>query len=162
MISPRPQPHSRSHDSRSRQGSKISRDTDPHKEMDTHHSEDHPHPQPLHRPQTTSPRTIGIREITNMVCSDCGKECKVPFMSTQVRPVYCRECFPRPELPGSNADVLSPVHETTAHLETTLTSTQFLFSSELGFSLFRYPFSGATTLVMTAILGLEMSPTGLR
>jgi len=34
-------------------------------------------------------------------CSECGKECEVPFKPTQGKPVYCFECFkkknPRPQ-----------------------------------------------------------------
>ncbi|MFH1133226.1 MAG: CxxC-x17-CxxC domain-containing protein [Nanoarchaeota archaeon] len=26
-------------------------------------------------------------------CSDCGKECEVPFRPREGRPVYCRDCF---------------------------------------------------------------------
>ena len=33
------------------------------------------------------------KEFFDAVCSDCGKECKVPFKPTQGRPVYCRDCF---------------------------------------------------------------------
>ncbi|MCJ7608766.1 DNA-directed RNA polymerase [Candidatus Bathyarchaeota archaeon] len=36
---------------------------------------------------------MGPREITKAVCSDCKKECEVPFKPTEGRPVYCRECF---------------------------------------------------------------------
>ncbi|MCK4437513.1 hypothetical protein KAV47_00440 [Candidatus Bathyarchaeota archaeon] len=27
------------------------------------------------------------------ICSDCGKECEVPFKPTEGRPVYCQECY---------------------------------------------------------------------
>jgi CxxC-x17-CxxC domain-containing protein len=27
------------------------------------------------------------------VCTDCGKECEVPFKPDPSRPVYCRECY---------------------------------------------------------------------
>ena len=33
------------------------------------------------------------REATKAICSDCGKECEVPFKPTAGRPVYCRDCF---------------------------------------------------------------------
>ena len=33
------------------------------------------------------------REFFKAVCSDCGKECEVPFKPTEGRPVYCRDCF---------------------------------------------------------------------
>jgi CxxC-x17-CxxC domain-containing protein len=35
----------------------------------------------------------GPREMTKIVCSDCGKDAEVPFKPTEGRPVYCRECF---------------------------------------------------------------------
>jgi CxxC-x17-CxxC domain-containing protein len=35
----------------------------------------------------------GPREMHKAVCSDCGKDCEVPFKPTEGRPVYCRECF---------------------------------------------------------------------
>ncbi len=33
------------------------------------------------------------REFFKATCSDCGKECEVPFKPTNGRPVYCRDCF---------------------------------------------------------------------
>jgi len=33
------------------------------------------------------------REMHKATCSDCGKECEVPFKPTEGRPIYCRECF---------------------------------------------------------------------
>lgn len=33
------------------------------------------------------------KEYFKAICSDCGKECEVPFKPTQGRPVYCRDCF---------------------------------------------------------------------
>ncbi len=35
----------------------------------------------------------GPREMHKATCSDCGKECEVPFKPTEGRPVFCRECF---------------------------------------------------------------------
>ncbi|NOX71942.1 MAG: DNA-directed RNA polymerase [Candidatus Micrarchaeota archaeon] len=35
----------------------------------------------------------GPREMHKAICSDCGKECEVPFKPTEGRPVYCRDCF---------------------------------------------------------------------
>jgi CxxC-x17-CxxC domain-containing protein len=29
----------------------------------------------------------------NAICSNCGKECEVPFKPTGAKPVFCRECF---------------------------------------------------------------------
>lgn len=33
------------------------------------------------------------REMTDAVCSNCGKNCKLPFRPTGDRPVYCSDCF---------------------------------------------------------------------
>ena len=33
------------------------------------------------------------RSFTKVVCSDCNKECEVPFKPSGDRPVYCKECF---------------------------------------------------------------------
>ena len=41
----------------------------------------------------------GPREMTKIICSDCGKEGEVPFKPTEGRPVYCRECFPKHRAP---------------------------------------------------------------
>jgi len=35
----------------------------------------------------------GPKEMHKAVCSDCGKECTVPFKPSGNRPVYCRDCF---------------------------------------------------------------------
>jgi len=37
----------------------------------------------------------GPREMHPTKCSDCGKDCEVPFKPTEGRPVYCQECFPK-------------------------------------------------------------------
>ena len=36
----------------------------------------------------------GPREMTKVICSDCGVETEVPFKPTEGRPVYCRDCLP--------------------------------------------------------------------
>ncbi|UUX93535.1 CxxC-x17-CxxC domain-containing protein [Methanoplanus endosymbiosus] len=41
----------------------------------------------------------GPREMHKTTCSDCGKECEVPFVPTEGRPVYCNECFPKHRTP---------------------------------------------------------------
>ncbi|MFA5612973.1 MAG: CxxC-x17-CxxC domain-containing protein [Methanoculleus sp.] len=41
----------------------------------------------------------GPREMTKTICSDCGKECEVPFKPTEGRPVYCQDCFPKHRKP---------------------------------------------------------------
>ena len=33
------------------------------------------------------------REMHKATCSDCGKECEVPFKPTQGKPVRCKDCF---------------------------------------------------------------------
>ncbi|MBS3155147.1 DNA-directed RNA polymerase [Candidatus Woesearchaeota archaeon] len=43
-------------------------------------------------------RSFGPREMHKAVCSDCGKECEVPFKpgvdaEGKPRPVYCKECY---------------------------------------------------------------------
>jgi CxxC-x17-CxxC domain-containing protein len=35
----------------------------------------------------------GNREMFKTTCSNCGKECEVPFRPTNGKPVYCSECF---------------------------------------------------------------------
>ncbi len=33
------------------------------------------------------------REMHKVICSECKKECEVPFKPSGDRPVYCKECF---------------------------------------------------------------------
>lgn len=33
------------------------------------------------------------REMFKTVCSNCGKDCEVPFKPTSGKPVYCSDCF---------------------------------------------------------------------
>ena len=33
------------------------------------------------------------RTFTRVICSDCNKECEIPFKPSGDRPVYCKECF---------------------------------------------------------------------
>jgi DNA-directed RNA polymerase len=35
----------------------------------------------------------GDREMFSATCSNCGKECRVPFRPTNGKPVYCSVCF---------------------------------------------------------------------
>ena len=43
-------------------------------------------------------------ELFDAVCSQCKKNCKVPFRPTGDKPVYCRECFSGQEqVPGRNS-----------------------------------------------------------
>lgn len=38
---------------------------------------------------------FGERQMFSATCSDCGKDCKVPFEPRNDRPVYCSDCFRR-------------------------------------------------------------------
>ena len=41
--------------------------------------------------QTTSRKPI---ELFDAVCSDCGKNCKIPFRPKHPnKPIYCKECW---------------------------------------------------------------------
>jgi len=35
----------------------------------------------------------GPQEMHKAICSNCGKECEVPFKPNGSKPVFCRECF---------------------------------------------------------------------
>ncbi len=35
----------------------------------------------------------GDRPMFTAICSNCGKECQVPFRPTNGKPVYCSDCF---------------------------------------------------------------------
>ena len=35
----------------------------------------------------------GPREMHKAVCSDCKKECEVPFRPSGDRPIYCKDCY---------------------------------------------------------------------
>ena len=35
----------------------------------------------------------GERQMYDAVCSECGKECQVPFEPHDDRPVYCSDCY---------------------------------------------------------------------
>ena len=43
----------------------------------------------------------GDREMFSATCSNCGKECQVPFRPTNGKPVYCSDCF---EKMGNRSD----------------------------------------------------------
>ena len=38
-------------------------------------------------------RSFQPREMHKAVCSECKKECEVPFKPNGKKPVYCKECF---------------------------------------------------------------------
>lgn len=33
------------------------------------------------------------RKMSDAVCSDCGIDTQVPFVPTEGRPVYCKDCY---------------------------------------------------------------------
>ena len=33
------------------------------------------------------------REMHKATCSECGKECEVPFKPTEGKDVFCRDCY---------------------------------------------------------------------
>ncbi|MFH1306584.1 MAG: CxxC-x17-CxxC domain-containing protein [Candidatus Micrarchaeota archaeon] len=35
----------------------------------------------------------GDRPMYDALCSECKKECQVPFKPADGRPVYCRDCY---------------------------------------------------------------------
>lgn len=37
--------------------------------------------------------SFGPREMHKATCSECGKECEVPFKPMEGKPVYCRDCY---------------------------------------------------------------------
>jgi CxxC-x17-CxxC domain-containing protein len=41
------------------------------------------------------------RSFTKVICSECNKECEVPFKPSGDRPVYCKECFSKRKDRGS-------------------------------------------------------------
>ena len=54
------------------------------------------------REQRRRDRAAGVREITSVVCADCGQQTTVPFVPRLNRPVYCNACFDkvRPGVPA--------------------------------------------------------------
>ena len=33
------------------------------------------------------------REMHKVICSECKKECTVPFKPTEGKPVFCKDCY---------------------------------------------------------------------
>jgi CxxC-x17-CxxC domain-containing protein len=49
-------------------------------------------------------------ELFRAVCSDCGKNCEVPFRPMKDKPVYCLNCFGKQRhVPGRNSNGMDPV-----------------------------------------------------
>lgn len=38
-------------------------------------------------------RDFGPREMHKATCSECKKECEVPFKPIEGKPVYCKDCY---------------------------------------------------------------------
>ena len=36
-------------------------------------------------------------QMHEVICDSCGKKCEVPFRPTEGKPVYCNDCFKKPE-----------------------------------------------------------------
>lgn len=50
-------------------------------------------------------RSGGRMELFPAVCSECKKNCEVPFRPTGDKPVYCRDCFGKQRhVPGRNSN----------------------------------------------------------
>ena len=41
------------------------------------------------------------RQVYDVTCSACGKQCQVPFKPSGDRPVYCRDCYMKQRGGGS-------------------------------------------------------------
>ena len=48
---------------------------------------------PRHHGREERDNSFRERSFTQVICSDCNKECEVPFKPSGDRPVYCKECF---------------------------------------------------------------------
>ncbi len=42
----------------------------------------------------------GPREMHKAVCSECKKECDVPFKPRNDRPIYCKDCYSKRQNEG--------------------------------------------------------------
>jgi CxxC-x17-CxxC domain-containing protein len=40
------------------------------------------------------------RELHKVTCSECKRECEVPFKPSGDRPVYCKDCFAKRKSQG--------------------------------------------------------------
>jgi len=49
----------------------------------------------------------GQIELTDVICDKCGKHAKVPFTPTKNKPIYCRDCFTKPN-EGKNGVTATP------------------------------------------------------
>jgi len=42
----------------------------------------------------------GPREMHKAICSECKKECEVPFKPRDDRPIYCKDCYSKRKSEG--------------------------------------------------------------
>ncbi len=47
-------------------------------------------------------RDDGPKRMYSAVCSDCGRDCEVPFRPTNGKPVYCSDCFSKNKSQSAN------------------------------------------------------------
>ncbi|MFA4991305.1 MAG: CxxC-x17-CxxC domain-containing protein [Candidatus Omnitrophota bacterium] len=59
---------------------------------------------PRHHERGDRDNNFRERSFTRVICSDCGKECEVPFKPSGDRPVYCKECFAKRKDSGRHKD----------------------------------------------------------
>jgi CxxC-x17-CxxC domain-containing protein len=52
--------------------------------------------------RSSGPRSFERPEMHHAVCSNCGKDCEVPFKPTGSKPVFCSECFEKQGGNGGN------------------------------------------------------------
>ena len=50
-------------------------------------------------------------EMTKVICSECGKECEVPFKPTTDKPLFCDECFKTKGRKGSGSKDIEKINE---------------------------------------------------
>lgn len=43
-------------------------------------------------------------EFTKVICDSCNQECEVPFKPTSSKPIYCRDCFEKPNKGNNNSN----------------------------------------------------------
>lgn len=47
---------------------------------------------------------FGEKQMFEAVCSECGKDCEVPFRPTSDKPVFCSDCFGKTERGGGRSN----------------------------------------------------------
>jgi len=60
----------------------------------------------------------GDRQMFSAVCSNCGKDCQVPFRPTGDKPVYCSDCFEKMGDRGERKSFDRPANQYQAQFET--------------------------------------------